>query len=72
MSDQRPAVLAPHETLELHETLAFLTAGVYKQKTSIAKITDPALRALSMQSIAAMEKNMLEIIALLQNRRVIP
>ncbi|WP_202081581.1 spore coat protein [Caldalkalibacillus salinus] len=54
--------LAWHETLELHELLAFQSVGVFKLKNSIAQVRDPQLRQLYQAAIQAMSQNLQELL----------
>ncbi|BCJ88486.1 coat protein F [Effusibacillus dendaii] len=63
--------LAPHETLELHEILAFKTNGLMRQKMALPHIHDPELRRLYMESMTATERHIREIVELLQHRPMI-
>jgi spore coat protein F len=58
----RPSHLAWHETLELHELVAFQSGALIKLKKSIRRVTDPALRSLYAYSIQAIEGNLKELL----------
>lgn len=58
-----PRNLAWHETLDLHELVAFQTNGLVKLKTSVSEIRDPQLRNLYVQTIRILETNLQELIA---------
>ena len=60
--------LAPHETLELHELLAFQSNTLIRQKKTVKKITDPGLRRLYIQSIEGLQMNIAEIVKELEHR----
>ncbi|WP_409305972.1 spore coat protein [Peribacillus sp. SCS-155] len=60
--DQREHRLAWHETLEIHELVAFQSTGLIKLKKHIHKITDPELRSLHAMAIQALEKNIQELV----------
>jgi hypothetical protein len=64
--------LAPHETIELHELLSLKTTTLVKQKETVGKIVDPQLRQLYLQSIQMTEKQIVELMHLLQNRAILP
>lgn len=55
--------LAWHETLELHELVAFQSIGVMKLKKILPDVTNPSLQALYTQTIQAMQANLKELIA---------
>lgn len=55
--------LAWHETLDMHELVAFQANGLIKLKRSINEIRDPMLRNLYAQTIRALETNLRELIA---------
>lgn len=67
-----PGRLAPHETIELHEMLALKTTTLAKQKEIVAKVMDPQLRQLYLQSIRMNERQIVEMMHLLQNRAILP
>jgi spore coat protein F len=54
--------LAWHETLDLHELVAFQSVGVFKLKKGLADIQDPTLRSLYLTAIKAMESNLKELL----------
>lgn len=60
--ERQPETLAWHETLELHELVAFQTNGIFKLKKSVCHITDPKLKELYIYSIGALEKNVMELL----------
>jgi hypothetical protein len=64
--------LAPHETIELHELLSLKTTTLVKQKETSGKVMDPQLRQLYLQSIQMTEKQIVELMYLLQNRAILP
>lgn len=49
--------LAWHETLEMHELVAFQSNGLIKLKKMIREVKDPQLRQLYSVSIQAVETN---------------
>jgi len=55
--------LAWHETLELHELVAFQTGQLVAFKKKLPSLDDPTLRALYVESIAALEMNLRELLA---------
>ncbi|MGC4377735.1 spore coat protein [Fictibacillus sp. Mic-4] len=62
-----PEHLAWHETLELHELVAFQSAGLTKLKMSIRKVPDHELRTLYMQAIQGIERNIRELLRFFPN-----
>lgn len=62
-SAQQPEHLAWHETLEIHELVAFQSIGLLKLKDSYADITDPALKNLYKQAINGLSTNVEELLA---------
>jgi len=54
--------LAWHETLELHELIAFSSVGLMKTKMGMGKIKDQALRSIYTQSIGDLEGNIRELL----------
>ncbi|WP_245632696.1 hypothetical protein [Alicyclobacillus kakegawensis] len=60
--------LAPHETLELHELLAFQANHLARHKKAAAKIHDPALCELYLEAIAAGERCIYELMGALKAR----
>ena len=61
--DQRQKTLAWHETLELHELVAFQAIGLMKLKKSIGKIKDGNLKTIYRGMIADLEANLGELLA---------
>jgi spore coat protein F len=57
-----PNHLAWHETLDLHELVAFQAVGLFKLKKSVRKISDQTLQSLYIQAINAIEKNLQELL----------
>ncbi|AWB46818.1 spore coat protein [Paenibacillus sp. CAA11] len=55
--------LAWHETLDMHELVAFQANGLMKLKRSVKEVRDPALRGLYIQAIQALENNLRELLA---------
>lgn len=66
MPNNNPPHLAWHETLELHELVAFQSIGLMKIKKALPEVTDPALKALYQQSIIAISNNLNELIRFYQ------
>ena len=62
MEHQERKLLAWHETLELHELVAFQSLGLMKLKMSINKVTDPELRELYRKCIHDLEGNLRELL----------
>lgn len=60
--NQQPKTLAWHETLELHELVAFSSIGLIKLKKGIGKIQCPTLRSIYDQSIKELESNIRELV----------
>lgn len=54
--------LAYHESLELHELVAFQSNALIKLKSTVGKITDSDLKNLYIVSIKALENNIRELI----------
>ncbi|MGG3798602.1 spore coat protein [Metabacillus fastidiosus] len=57
-----PQHLAWHETMEIHELVAFQSIGLIKLKKASRKITDPELKDLYRQSINGISKNIKELL----------
>ncbi|SFJ29648.1 spore coat protein F [Halobacillus dabanensis] len=55
--------LAWHETLEIHELVAFQSVGLMKLKKAYQNITDPTLQQLYTNAINGLTKNLEELIA---------
>lgn len=55
--------LAWHETLDMHELVAFQSVSLIKLKKSIHKVKDTELRKLYVFSIQALSKNLRELLA---------
>jgi spore coat protein F len=55
--------LAWHETLDMHELVAFQTNGLIKLKRMVNSVNDPALKTLYVQTIKALESNLGELLA---------
>lgn len=54
--------LAWHETLEIHELVAFQSICLMRIKEAYPKITDPSLRNLYQKSITALSNNIQELL----------
>jgi len=54
--------LAWHETMELHETVAFQSNELMACKMNVTHITDSALKNLYFETIQALEQNLKELI----------
>jgi len=61
-----PTHLAPHETLELHELIAYKNVGLFKLKLMCGMVCDPALKQLYMKAIHATECDIRELMHALQ------
>lgn len=57
-----PKHLAWHETLEIHELVAFQAIGLMKLKKAYPEITDSALKQLYTQAISGLTKNITELL----------
>lgn len=57
-----PGHLAWHETLELHELVAFQTGQLISFKKKFPTLTDPGLRALYGEAIQSIELNLRELL----------
>ena len=62
MEQENRKMLAWHETLELHELVAFQSLGLMKLKMSIKMVTDNELRELYRMCIQDLEKNLHELL----------
>ncbi|WP_246333833.1 spore coat protein [Thermoactinomyces mirandus] len=54
--------LAWHETLDMHELVAFQANGLFMLKKTIRQIRDPKLRELYAFSIRSLEENLKELL----------
>lgn len=54
--------LAWHETLEIHELVAFQSIGLMKLKKAYPEITDPALKGLYNQAIQGLSTSIRELL----------
>ncbi|MCL6574081.1 MAG: spore coat protein [Bacillus sp. (in: Bacteria)] len=62
MEHEERKLLAWHETLELHEIVAFQSLGLMKLKMSLKKVTDPELKELYKKCIHDLEGNLKELL----------
>jgi len=70
MSHEERKPLAWHETLELHELVAFQSIGLMKLKMSFKRIQDPELRELYRMCIQDLEGNLRELLKFYPNAPV--
>lgn len=61
----QPNHLAWHETLEIHELIAFQSVGLMKLKDSYTNISDPTLKNLYKQAIEGLSGNIEELLKFL-------
>ena len=57
-----PNHLAWHETLDLHELVAFQANGLIKLKKSVRNISDQTLQSLYIKAINAIQNNLKELV----------
>lgn len=57
-----PEHLAWHETLELHELVAFQSTNLVLFKKKLPTIKDPALKSLYMETITSLENHLRELL----------
>jgi spore coat protein F len=62
-SENRPAHLAWHETMEMHELVASQTISLKKFKLFVNAISDNTLQKLYVQTIGDLERNLNDILA---------
>ncbi|WP_042354021.1 spore coat protein [Bacillus rubiinfantis] len=62
MTQEERKLLAWHETLELHELVAFQATGLMKLKMSINKVASNELKELYRKSIHDLEANLNELL----------
>ncbi|MDF2647144.1 MAG: spore coat protein [Paenibacillus sp.] len=55
--------LAWHETLEIHELVAFQTNGLISLKRTVQDVKDPTLKQLYLHCIQALEINLKELLS---------
>ncbi|WP_010093856.1 spore coat protein [Ornithinibacillus scapharcae] len=60
--ERQPQHLAWHETLEIHELVAFQSIGLMKLKKSIGDVQDERLRGLYQNTINGLEVNLQELL----------
>jgi spore coat protein F len=60
--DRQHQHLAYHETMEIHELVAFQSNGLMKLKKSIADVQDERLRALYQRTIGDLGNNLRELL----------
>ena len=60
--EHRQRTLAWHETLELHELVAFKSIGLMKVKKGLREIQDPQLRNIYQQTIRDLETSLQELL----------
>lgn len=60
--DYRQKHLAWHETMEIHELVAFQSIGLMKLKKAYREIKDPELKGIYEQSINGISKNIRELL----------
>jgi spore coat protein F len=70
MSHEERRTLAWHETLELHEMVAFQSIGLMKLKMSLRRIQDPELQELYRSSIRQLEGNLRDLLKFYPNAPV--
>ncbi|MTT33069.1 spore coat protein [Terrilactibacillus sp. BCM23-1] len=59
---ERQQRLGWHETMEIHELVAFQSVGLMKLKRTYSDIRDPVLKSLYKQTIGSMSKNINELL----------
>lgn len=57
-----PDHLAWHETLEIHELVAFQSLGLMKLKKTVSEVKDTKLQSLYVTTIKNLEKNIRELL----------
>lgn len=57
-----PDHLAWHETLEIHELVAFQSLGLMKLKKTVSEVKDTKLQSLYVTTIKDLEKNIQELL----------
>lgn len=62
MTQEERKLLAWHETMELHELVAFQSIGLMKLKMSINKVTDHELKELYRKCIRDLEANIHDLL----------
>lgn len=61
-SMNRQSTLAWHETLEIHELTAFQTNNLINFKMMLPEVTDPGVKTLVLETIAALENNLKDLL----------
>jgi spore coat protein F len=61
-NQENPKHLAWHETMELHELVAFQSVQLLAFKKKLPSLQDPAVRSLYMEAIQGMEQNLRELL----------
>lgn len=64
------AKLAMHESLELHELMAFKNVCATKASTMSAMVQDPKLKSLMQKDAQTSTRHMQELASLLQNATI--
>ncbi|HAQ06906.1 MAG TPA: spore coat protein [Bacillus bacterium] len=62
MTTNNPQTLAWHETLEIHELVAFQAIGLMKLKKGLKDIQDPELRKIYTKAIQGLDMNLRELL----------
>lgn len=62
LEQRQPRHLAWHETLEIHELVAFQSIGLMKLKQSFPEVTDPVLKNLYNEAIQGLSKNIQDLL----------
>ena len=62
MNHHSPKTLAWHETLEMHELVAFQAIGLMKLKTGLNNVKDPNLQRIYLETIKELEANLKELL----------
>lgn len=65
MKHNQPNHLAWHETMEVHELVAFQSVGLMKLKKFIGEVRDAELHALYEHTIKGLESNLEELLRFL-------
>ena len=60
--NRQPQHLAYHETMEIHELVAFQSIGLMKLKKAIVDVQDERLRELYQRSIGDLENNLQDLL----------
>ncbi|MGG5255306.1 spore coat protein [Neobacillus sp. SM06] len=63
MSEEERKLLAWHETLEIHELVAFQSVGLIKLKMAVNKVNDKELKDLYRKVINELKQNVTELIS---------